>query len=330
MKVRSGVLLLSFVLLSTASAAPRDAVKFAGVLEQMRGHYDAMLSNHQKGDMAMALKHSRHPANELYDAVKADLSPALQSAFKRDYARIEAVLAGHKSTSELSQALNTFSRDVDKALATVPAATRQDPKYGARVIALILGNTKTEYGSGVSAGKVANLAEYQDAQFYLAGAGRWLAQYMGRFPADQGGQAATAVAQARTLHLSKADPKIFNVQIDRARTELAEISGDTLAPTTGPAADFATIRELLTQAKDHYAGGMQDAANEALISAYLDHFEQLESPLAAKNKALEQQLETTLRDTLRGLVKQKVSAPQFSAAVDQALADLRTAQDLLK
>lgn len=330
MKVRSGALLLSFALLSTASAAPRDAVKFAGLLEQMRGHYAAMLYNHQKGDMAMALKHSRHPANELYDAVKADLSPALQRAFRSDYARINAVLASHKPTAALNEALNTFTRDVEKALTTVPAATRQDPKYGARVISLILGNTKTEYGSGVKAGQVANLAEYQDAQFYLVGAGRWLTQYKARFPADQGGQAAAALAQAQTLHQSKADPKAFNVQLERARTELAEISGDPLTPTAGPATDFATIRELLTQARSHYAGGMHEAANEALISAYLDHFEQLESPLGARNKALEHKLETALRDTLRALVNQKVSAAQFSAAVDRTLADLRTAQDLLR
>ena len=328
MKIHPGVLLLSLVLAGTASAAPRDPIKFVGVLEQMRGHYDAMLLNYGQGQQALALKHAAHPANELYEAVKADLTPDLRARFLRDYQAINAVLAARQPVAALQRALGTFSADVDAAIATVPAATRQTPALGAQVISTILGNTKTEYSGGVAGGQVSNLTEYQDAQFYLARASGWLTQYQARFPADQGGQAAAALAQARTLHLAKADPKLFNAQLDRARTELAEISGETLAPTAGPGADFASIKTLLGQARNHYRGGMADAANEAVISAYLDHFENLERPLALKNRPLELKLEQTLKNGLRALIKQKVPAAQFSAALDATLKDLGTAQGL--
>uniref|UniRef100_UPI0025D702EB hypothetical protein n=1 Tax=Deinococcus sp. TaxID=47478 RepID=UPI0025D702EB len=271
-----------------------------------------------------------HPANELYEAVKADLTPDLQARFLKDYQAINAVLAASQPAAALQRALGTFSTDVDAAIATVPAATRQTPAFGARVTSTILGNTKTEYSGGVVGGQVSNLTEYQDAQFYLARATGWLTQYKARFPADQGGQAAAALVQARTLHLAKADPKLFNAQLDRARTELAEISGETLAPTAGPGADFASIQTLLGQARSHYRGGMADAANEAVISAYLDHFEQLERPLALKNRPLELKLEQTLKTGLRALIRQKVPAAQFSAALDATLRDLGTAQGLLQ
>lgn len=330
MKTRSGIVLLSLSLASLATAAPKDPVKFVGVLEQMRGHYDAMLFNYQQGDRVLALKHASHPANELYAAVKADLTPALQARFLGDYRAIAAVLTSNQPPAALQQALNTFSSGVDLAVASVPAATRKDPKYGARVISTILGNTKTEYSGGVSNGKVSSVTEYQDARFYLARASGWLSRYRAQFPADQGGQAAAALTQARALHLAKADPAAFNAQLDRARTELAEISGDPLTPSSGPAADFARIEQLLATARSHYQGGMADAANEAVISAYLDHFEQLEGPLAAKNKPLELQLEETLKNGLRALIKQKVSAAQFGAALDATLKDLAAAKGLLQ
>ena len=329
MNARSGLLLLSLTLATTALAAPRDPVKFVGVLEQMRGHYDAMLFNVQVGNQTLALKHASHPANELYDLIKADLTPALRTRFLKDYQAINTALAG-KQTAQVQAALKSFSADVDAAVATIPAVTLKDPKYGARVISTILGNTKTEYSGGVAAGKVSNITEYQDAQFYLARATGWLAKYRAQFPADQGGQAAAALGQAKTLFATKADPKTFNAQLDRARTELAEISGDTLQPTSGPLADFASIETLLATARSHYLGGMTDAANEAVISAYLDHFEQLEAPLAAKNKPLELKIEETLKNGLRALIKQKVTPTQFGTALDVALKDLATAKGLLQ
>jgi hypothetical protein len=289
-----------------------------------------MLLNYRAGNRPLALKHASHPANELYDAVKADLTPTLRTRFLNDYRTINSVLAARKPAAALETALNTFSADVDAAVATVPAATLKDPKYGARVISTILGNTKTEYGGGVAAGKVSNITEYQDAQFYLARATGWLAKYRAQFPADQGGQAAAALGQASTLHLAKADPKTFGAQLDRARTELAEISGDTLAPTSGPLADFASIETLLSAARSHYQNGMTDAANEAVISAYLDHFEQLERPLAVKNKPLELKIEETLKNGLRALIRQKVTPAQFTAALGATLKDLATAKGLLQ
>jgi hypothetical protein len=330
MKIRSGVVLAGLALSGSALAAPKDPIKFVGLLEQMRGHYDAMLLNYKAGNQPLALKHASHPANELYDAVKAELTPALRTRFLSDYQAINAVLTARKPVTALESALNSFSADVDAAVATVPAATLKDPKYGARVISTILGSTRTEYSGGVANGKVSNVTEYQDAQFYLARANGWLARYRTQFPADQGGQAAAALVQAKALYLVKADPKVFNAQLDRARTELAEISGETLAPTSGPLADFASIETLLGTARGHYQSGMTDAANEAVISAYLDHFEQLERPLAVKNKVLELKLEETLKNGLRALIKQKITPAQFGTALDAALKDLKTAQGLLQ
>ncbi|MFC4454978.1 hypothetical protein [Deinococcus sonorensis] len=324
--------LLTLLLLSgVAHAAPADAVKFSATLAQMLGHYDASVMSLQARNLDSARKHATHPANELYDLIKADLTPALRTQFQADYTRLNTLLhAAVPNTTQFQSALKTFEAHTQQAQALVPAVTRTDPKFIARVISRVAGSAQSEYEEGVEQGKVINLNEYQDAQTYLARAQRWLSSNSARLPADQGGQTATALQAARAVILRKGEASALATQIRRAQTELAEISGDALPQaSTGPQAEFDQIEALLQKAKGHYASGMADDANEAVISAYLDHYEQLEAPLGRKDAALEGRLEVTLRDTLRGLIRSKVSSSAFNAAVDAARAELVKARALL-
>ncbi|GMA14197.1 hypothetical protein E5F05_02810 (plasmid) [Deinococcus metallilatus] len=320
--------LLSLGLTSAALAAPKDPVKFAVTLEQMRGHYDASLLNYRNGDLAMAAKHAKHPANELYAAVRGDLTPALQKRFTADYALINQTLAAKKPYAEYQKVMNTFSADVDAALATL-GATRNDPKFAAQVIAQILENAEHEYEEGVQGGKVTNLAEYQDAIYYVARARMWFDRNARGFPQHQREKTTQAFKDATAVIARKGDVKALEQAVDQAKEELAEISGVQQAAASSNATYFANIDRLLGAAKSHYAGGMGDDAEEALIDAYLDNFEYLEGPLAKKDKALETKLEKTLREDLRTLLKSKPSAQKFSAAVDAALVDLKKARALL-
>ncbi|GAA5512298.1 hypothetical protein Dcar01_01012 [Deinococcus carri] len=325
---RASVALLGLTLTTGALAVPKDPVKFAVTLEQMRGHYDASLLNYRNGDLMMAAKHAKHPANELYAAVQNDLTPALRHKFLADYARIDQTLAAKKPYAEYQKVMNGFYADVDAALATL-GATRNDPKFAAQVIAQILENAEQEYEEGVQSGKVTNLAEYQDAIYYVARARGWFDKNAKNFPQHQRDGTATALHDAATVIARKGDIKALEKAIDQAKEELAEISGVQQAPKSSNAAYFANIDRLLNAAKAHYAGGMSDDAEEALIDAYLENFEYLESPLAKKDKALETKLEKTLREDLRALLKSKPSAQTFNAAVDAAVADLKKARALL-
>ncbi|MBB5293970.1 hypothetical protein E5F05_05700 (plasmid) [Deinococcus metallilatus] len=325
---RASLALLGLALTSAALAAPKDPVKFAVTLEQMRGHYDASLLNYRNGDLAMATKHAKHPANELYAAIRGDLTPGLQQKFLADYARINQTLAAKKPSAEYQRVMNTFYADVDAALATL-GSTRTDPKFAAQVIAGILENAEHEYEEGVQGGKVTNLAEYQDAMFYVARARGWFDRNAARFPQHQREETAAALKAAAAVIARKGDVKALEQAVDQAKEELAEVSGVRRAAASGNATYFTNIDRLLAAAKSRYAGGMGDDAEEALINAYLENFEYLESPLAKKDQALETKLEKTLREDLRALLKSKPSPQKFSAAVDAALADLNKARALL-
>ncbi|EYB66353.1 hypothetical protein DEIPH_ctg139orf0075 [Deinococcus phoenicis] len=328
MSLPTSLALLTLTLTGAALAAPKEPIKFAVTLEQMRGHYDASLLNYRNGDLAMAAKHAKHPANELYAAVRGDLTPALQQKFLADYARINQTLAAKKPYAEYQKVMNTFYADVDTALATLGAA-RNDPKFAAQVIAQILENAEHEYEEGVQGGKVTNLAEYQDAISYVARARTWFDRSARNFPQRQRDETAGALRDAAAVIARKGDVKTLEKAVDQAKEELGEISGVKQAPKSSNAAYFANINRLLAAAKAHYAGGMTDDAEEALIGAYLENFEYLESPLAKQDKALETKLEKTLREDLRALLKSKPSAQKFNAAVDAALAELKKARALL-
>lgn len=320
--------LLGLALTSAALAAPKDPVKFAVTLEQMRGHYDASLLNYRNGDLVMAAKHAKHPANELYAAVRNDLTPALRQTFLVDYARINQTLAAKKPYTEYQKVMNTFYADVDAALATL-GATQNDPKFAAQVIAQILENAEHEYEEGVQGGKVTNLAEYQDAISYVARARGWFDRNTARFPQHQREKTSQALKDAAAVIARKGDVQALAQAVDGAKEELAEISGVQQTAKSSNAAYFANIDRLLVAAKGHYAGGMGDDAEEALIDAYLENFEYLESPLGQKDKALETKLEKTLREDLRALLKSKPNTQKFNAAVDAALVDLKKARALL-
>lgn len=93
---------------------------------------------------------------------------------------------------------------------------------------------------------------------------------------------------------------------------------------------FATITELLTDAKTQYEAGDTRAANENLINAYLENFEYLEGPLEAVDEEMMEGLEHTLREDLPKLITDAVSSKAFNSAVDAAQQELDKAQALLK
>ncbi len=93
---------------------------------------------------------------------------------------------------------------------------------------------------------------------------------------------------------------------------------------------FKTVDELLATAKEEYSAGNSDAANEALIEAYLENFEYIEAPLEKVDHELVKELEESLRVALSEMVNAGVKPEEFSTAVDAALAELDQAETLLK
>ena len=89
-------------------------------------------------------------------------------------------------------------------------------------------------------------------------------------------------------------------------------------------------RQLLNQSKIEYHKGNTTGAEELAIRAYLDNFEYVEAPLEQKGQQkLKEEIEIMMRDDLRVLIKEKVSAQELNNHVNVTDGMLREAIDIL-
>lgn len=123
---------------------------------------------------------------------------------------------------------------------------------------------------------------------------------------------------------------------NRAGEDAVAAAGATALAALGapPSAEeaaqaFDAIDHDLTLAVTRYRQGDAAGAQEALVSAYLDHFEGLEPALRKVDPALEQDLETTLAQRLRQLVRDGAPAARFADAVSEARIGLQKAREAL-
>jgi len=76
-------------------------------------------------------------------------------------------------------------------------------------------------------------------------------------------------------------------------------------------------RELLNQTLNEYKNGNVTGAEDLATNAYLDNFENVESPLIKKKSTdLKQEIEKMMREDLRTLIKDKVPVEELSSHVN--------------
>lgn len=139
---------------------------------------------------------------------------------------------------------------------------------------------------------------------------------------------ATTIGALETLAGSLRAPTDAELIASTADTALSALGA---APAqVDRARAFQAITDDLASAQTRYAAGDAAGAEEALIDAYLEHFEDLEPPLEAVSPALKDRLEHALRDELRSMVRQGATVDAFDRALDTTRADLARAREALK
>jgi biopolymer transport protein ExbB/TolQ len=92
----------------------------------------------------------------------------------------------------------------------------------------------------------------------------------------------------------------------------------------------AATRQALTDALDTYKSGDHAAAEEQVAEAYVQHFEDVEHALEAKDAELKETLEERIGGDLRDQMKRKAPPAEVQQAVDALTADLEKAEALLR
>jgi Tfp pilus assembly protein PilF len=90
--------------------------------------------------------------------------------------------------------------------------------------------------------------------------------------------------------------------------------------------EAAETREALTAALATYKSGDKQAAEDEVAEAYLQHFEQVEGALEAKDAELKEKLEDAINSELRTAMKEGKPASEVESQVNAIVADLQKAE----
>ena len=93
---------------------------------------------------------------------------------------------------------------------------------------------------------------------------------------------------------------------------------------------FSTIRTLLQDVITQVKNGDYQKADRTAISAYLDNYEYLESPIEKHDPKLMDSIQIDMREGLRQMIKQKQSPQAIEDFINSILTRLNSAEDLLK
>ena len=90
--------------------------------------------------------------------------------------------------------------------------------------------------------------------------------------------------------------------------------------------EAAETREALTAALATYKSGDKQAAEDEVAEAYLQHFEEVEGALEAKDAELNEKLEEAINGELRTAMKEGKPATEVESQVNAIVADLQKAE----
>ena len=235
-----------------------------------------------------------------------DLPALVKSGTKKD------VLLSHISEGYLL---------LDKAtIAVVPNELRNDHRFYAQVIFVLLTNADEEYERATDVG-------YNSANAYVDRAHQL---YKEKISSKSDYNTDATFEESFTNIAEKmramADFNTVTSAVSEPQREMLVISG--IGDTSEYGKYFEAIRIILPQVVEEYKAGNYAKADELAIEAYLDNFEYLEAVIAKQDKDLTLTIEEMMRVELREMIKQRESVEKVEAHVQAIFEKLNEAESL--
>lgn len=136
-------------------------------LRQMRGHLDAAQELHAAGEHKHVLQHIRHPVEEVYDDIAAELSKRRHPGFLGELTSLEATYSAGKTEAEIGTAFSKVVDAIASAEATIPKAKLESPSFTLDTIALLLRSAALEYKEAYEHMRITNVIEYHDGRGFV-------------------------------------------------------------------------------------------------------------------------------------------------------------------
>jgi hypothetical protein len=316
-------------------------VDFASNIEQIRAHLNAAVMNKEAGNNTLAKAHTLHPIAEIYSSIEPQISSANTT--------LNETLA--TNLNEFSEMVNTSSTDEfdtqsqkingllnQTVLNVIPSETARNDTFKLGIVSDLLSIAGVEYGEAVENGTIKEIVEYQDGEAFISRAQDVFEQASAMIPQEitpEVEETKQFFSNLNTAIQNKSDPEVVNSSIGAIIHEISEITGVSEESLGGQGISaesgeiISEIRGLLNQTVQAYKQQNFAEAEALATTAYLEHFEFLEAPLAEKDAALMENTEVMLREHLRQLIQNKVSAEELQQHIDNINSNLDNAEELL-
>jgi hypothetical protein len=326
---------------TTISGLNSTQVDFLSNIEQIRGHINAATMNKEARNNSLANAHTLHPIAEIYSSIEPLISNA-NSTLNNTLASDLNQLSQMVNTSSLdefgaqSQKINALLNQTIQQV--IPIETISNSTFKLGVVSDLLSIAGTEYSEAVENGTITEMVEYQDGQAFITRAQDVFSQASQTLPPEMGTEVQETDQFFSGLNMAiqnKSNPEVVDRSIGAIIHEISEITGISEESLGGQGTStesgkiISEIRSLLNQTVQAYNRQNYEEAEALATTAYLEHFEFIEAPLAEKDEVLMENTEVMLREQLRQLIQNKVSAEGIQQHTDKINSNLYKAEELL-
>jgi hypothetical protein len=326
---------------NTTEGLNSTLVDFASNIEQIRGHLNAAVMNKEAGNSTLAEVHTLHPIAEIYSSIEPQISNA-NASLNETLATNLNQLSEMVNTSSIDK-FDTQSQKINGLLnqtvqQAIPSETANNNIFKLGIVSNLLSIAGVEYGEAVENGSIKEIVEYQDGQAFISKAQDVFGQASSIIPQEMDPEIEETKQLFSDLNnaiQNKSSPEIVDRSIGAIIYEISEITGISEESLGGQPAGtesgetISEIRNLLKQTVEAYQQQNYAEAEAHTTTAYLEHFEFIEAPLAEKDEVLMENTEGMLREQLRQLIQNKVLIEELQQHIDKININLDKAEKLI-
>ena len=314
----------------TANNNSTAASSFAAIanLERMRAQTQLAEKDLAAGDRDGAFAHAFISHSTIFPSIKDNLD----GLDKQLSVQLESMLTDFafkiKDGSLSAQDAGQQSRAIGAMIDGISAKTGEssDKAVVSEVTVLLLRDASQSYKLFASGSQK---VDYENAAGLVSLAKAKYQSIAGAMDASRRAEVDSFFSDLDSSIALKGTPESVSSNVAAIERDLAENLSQTVG-SGGYSQYFATIRTLYSQLLGQVKSGNYAQAEQTGISAYLDNFEYLEAPLEKHDAKLKDSLEQKMRVELRDMITTRQSPQAIGAFVDEIIADLGRAEDLLK
>jgi hypothetical protein len=312
--------------------AGAEEVGLGESLAQIRGHLLVSLELYEAGDADGALAHAGHPAEEILDSLRSELSEhgsQLGPDLSRGLEEGTDAVSSDAAATEVAQIYDDIAQMTGRAEADVVGEAVGSTAYRGSVVGALLATAGHEYEEATAGGGGVKLpVEYQDAYGFVAEARAMYEEDLATAVSGDAPEEAEEIAEAfdrldRALESPEPPGRPTpSSEVETAATlighELEETVGARPPEEANPEQVVAEIEELLAEVLTLYEAGETDRAAEVAAEAYLENYEVIEAEVIASAPEVNEELEPLLGAELRRNIERGAPLAELEDMVARA------------